>query len=453
MLLKKTFLSLVAASTMVSAAHAEVTSEQYAQAFGKVKKTYSERLEKIKTAKNADQWDESFHEMEAFIANPGDTDTDGVALCAQLKSVDGYELEYLGSIIDSPRTVKSLKSCRAELLTKLTFIARFRKEKHNAVSDAALAKIPQFGTELRVIDTNRDRFSFEGLGPKEIMITFDDGPKKGTTEDILKILDRAKIKAAFFNIGGNSKGNANLVKNVLDAGHVLGSHTYSHSISMAYKVKCGRISYEQFLAEMISGHVAVHDAQNYIDPFFRFPNGDADSDMRKNVKELGLKDFRWNADSHDWQFASGTTGQTRAERILKTFVAELKGEEVRDNNGKVIMEAKPKGLRERGIVLFHDIHPQTVEALPLILNWLADNNYKIVLLTPPNYQREESPMVDQAHSYMHSHGVRLEDMMPPLDAGKNVLYVPNFQAGVNFFEMFPQLSRPQLVPNPASCRK
>ncbi|QDK36935.1 polysaccharide deacetylase family protein [Bdellovibrio sp. NC01] len=453
MLLRKTFLSLIAASAMASAAHADVTPEQYAQSFSKVKNTYTERLEKIKTAKNANQWDESFHEMEAFMSNPGESDTDGIALCAQLRTVDSYELEYLGSIIESPRTVKSLKSCRAELLTKLTFIAKFRKEKHNVVSDEQLAKIPAFGTELRMIDNSRDRYSFEGLNEKEIMITFDDGPKKGTTEDILKILAKAQIKAAFFNIGMNSRVNKPLVKSVLDAGHILGSHTYSHSISMAYKVKCGRISYEQFLAELISGHVAVHDAQNYIDPYFRFPNGDADSDMRKNVKELGLKDFRWNADSHDWQFASGSGGESRSQRILKTFVAELRGEEVRDNNGKILFEAKPKGLRNRGIVLFHDIHAQTVEALPLILNWLKENNYKIVLLTPPNYRHEESPMVDQAHSFMNSHNVAIEDMMPPLDGSKNVLYVPTFQAGVDFHEMFPQLSRPQLVPNPASCRK
>lgn len=410
---------------------------EYNKEYARITKIYSNIMKGIEAAKNADEWDIQFHKLQDLVGHPGDLKYSNVAMCAHLKSIGAEELEYVGSIIESESSQVSLKECRPELLNKIHFASKFRRASFDLDSD--IQNIRPLPFEERELDESRDRFSFEGLGPKEVMLTFDDGPRASTTPRVLAALKQAGVKAAFFNLGGNALSNPSLVKRVLSEGHILGSHTYRHTLMMALNTRCGEIPYDHFLSEMIAGHVGVFEAGKYIDPYFRFPNGDADQDMRRNIKELGLKDFRWNVDTQDWQFSSGSYPDVEARRqaILKSFVKDLKG------------EGKPAGLRDRGIVLFHDIHAQTVDALPVILNYLADNGYKVVLLTPSSRQspnQQSFPLVTQAKEYLSRHRLSLTAMLPPANTDGQAIMKADFVSKVDFFDMFPQMTRPELVP-------
>ncbi|HEX7674963.1 MAG TPA: polysaccharide deacetylase family protein [Bdellovibrio sp.] len=450
----KSLLSVLAVAGLYSSGSfaQNVQSTEYLKEMKRIKAEYSKGMKQIAAAKNGNEWDERYHQLQGFMGSPGPSALSNQALCDHLKTIDANELEYVGSIIESDATSKSLAGCRTALLNKIQFNLKNRHASFDMESD--IANIRPIAFEIREVDENRDRFSYEGLGPKEVMLSFDDGPRASTTPHILDMLKKAGVKAAFFNLGSNALSNKKLVSRVLEEGHILGSHTFTHTLMMASKVRCGKISYDQFLAEMISGHIGVYNAQNYVDPFFRFPNGDADSDMRRNVKELGLKDFRWNADSHDWFYSPGVISdyEKRRQTILRTFVMELKGEKVVDNTGHVIFQEKPASMKDRGIVLFHDIHQQTVDTLPLILNYLADNGYKVVLLTSANYRHERSTVVEQADQYMHSHGISMSQILPPRTADGQVYDSSAFKAKVDFYSLMPQLTKPELVPvGPEVC--
>lgn len=271
------------------------------------------------------------------------------------------------------------------------------------------------------------------------MLTFDDGPRKKTTPQILAALQKAGVKAAFFNTGVSVVDNKEVAQNILKQGHILGSHTYYHTLMMGQNLNRGKMAYDQFLTEIISGHLAVYSAGKYIDPYFRFPNGCSNQNMARNVSELGLKNFRWSIDSHDWEFSRGSY-EERRQKILNSFVMAL------------------KASRNRGIVLMHDIHQQTVDTLPLILNYLAENNFKIVLLMPNHRDttpEQRLPLVTQALNYLNDHNMTFMDIRPPApqsdQKGRQLLDL-NFNANVDFFEMFPQLSYQEHETNPkASC--
>src|SRR5687768_7597270 len=66
------------------------------------------------------------------------------------------------------------------------------------------------------------------IHPKELYLTFDDGPIPGPTEFALETLGKVSVKATFFCIGDNIRKNQNVFKRILADGHTVGNHTYNH---------------------------------------------------------------------------------------------------------------------------------------------------------------------------------------------------------------------------------
>ena len=415
----------------------DLDKAQFNAEYKRVAGVYTGMISDIEKAKSGDQWDESYHKLQHFVSSPGSGKFANLALCAHLKTLKPSELEYVGGIIDSNMSAESLKSCRSELIGKIELAGTMGKEAYDVDSEMANIRPIQF--EERTIDEARAMFSNQGFGDKEVMLTFDDGPRRKTTPIILDYLNRAGVKAAFFNTGSSATQFPEVAQRILSEGHILGSHTYYHTLMMGRETSRGKMAYNQFLSEMITGHLAIHATTGYIDPFFRFPNGCSNKNMARNVHELGLKNFRWSVDSQDWQFSRGEF-ESRRQNILKTFVMGL------------------KASKNRGIILMHDIHQQTVDALPLILNYLSDNGFKVVLLKPSNRDIADSqnlPLISQGESYLSDKGMTFADVRPeaPIaDAKGHTLYNLKFKTKVNFFEMFPQLTYSNVPTDPkANC--
>lgn len=407
----------------------EQNKAQFIQEYLRVSDVFTGLFGKLEKSKSGDEWDENYHQLQHFIGNPGSSKNSKLAMCNQLKSLSSSELEYLGSIVDSGIAKDSLKSCRSELLGKIEYFGNQNKMAFAMEGESESIRPIRF--EERLIDEHREVFSNQGFAEKEVMLTFDDGPRSKTTPIILDDLAKAGVKAAFFNTGASVVENKNVAKRILSEGHILGSHTYYHTLMMGREVNRDKMAYDQFLAEMISGHLTVSAAAGYIDPFFRFPNGCSNQNMARNVAELGLKNFRWSVDSQDWQFSRGTYDYRRTQ-ILKTFVAAL------------------RASHNRGIVLMHDIHQQTVDVLPLILNYLSDNGFKVVLLKPANRvvapPGQNLPVVTQGQSYLKEKGLSLADILPEKpknDEKGEPIYDLRFKTRVDFLDMYPQLTYQQ----------
>lgn len=194
------------------------------------------------------------------------------------------------------------------------------------------------------------------LAPKEVVLTFDDGPMPWITKSILDTLDRFCTKATFFSVGRMAIAYPASVKDVLARGHTLGGHTWSHPLNLK------RRSLARAKDEIERGFSAIAMAAGQpIAPFFRFP-GLSDSDpMMAHLQERGIAAFTVDVVSNDSYISS-------PDRLISYTLDQVE-------------------KRQGGIVLFHDIKSATAKALPSILAGLKARGYKVV------HMRSKTPLV------------------------------------------------------------
>jgi peptidoglycan/xylan/chitin deacetylase (PgdA/CDA1 family) len=185
------------------------------------------------------------------------------------------------------------------------------------------------------------------LGPKEVVLTFDDGPMPSITKPILDTLDKFCTKATFFSVGRMAIAYPAMTKEIMARGHTLGTHTWSHPLNLK------RSGLDRARDEIERGFSAVAMAAGQpIAPFFRFP-GLSDSDpMLAHLQSRGIAAFTVDVVSND-SFISDPGRLT--ERTIAHTVA-----------------------RDGGILLFHDIKRTTATALPEILRQLKERGFKVV---------------------------------------------------------------------------
>lgn len=185
------------------------------------------------------------------------------------------------------------------------------------------------------------------LRNKEVLLTFDDGPWP-TTPKVLAALAEQCVKATFFIIGKHATYYPEILKQVAEGGHTIGSHTWSHA-------DLGRknITAEQAKEEIEKGISAINmSLGTQSAPFFRFVALRHPPELVTYLGERNIAIFSTDLDSFDFK-------ARRPEQVVNTVMNKLK------KSGK-------------GIVLMHDLQTQTAEALPELLKQLKDGGYKVV---------------------------------------------------------------------------
>jgi peptidoglycan/xylan/chitin deacetylase (PgdA/CDA1 family) len=184
----------------------------------------------------------------------------------------------------------------------------------------------------------------------EVVITFDDGPHPEYTRQILAALAEQCTKATFFEVGEMIKEFPAIAKEVQAAGHTVGTHTWSHR-------NLGSISIDRAKSQIESTiNLANTTLPEGVAPFFRFPYLSDPKRVREYLASRNIAVMGIDADSHDWAVRS-------PEKVYKNIFAGL------DKSGG-------------GILLFHDIHPQTAKAIPGVLAELNKRGFKVVHLVP-----------------------------------------------------------------------
>ncbi len=194
----------------------------------------------------------------------------------------------------------------------------------------------------------------------KVYLTFDDGPSS-YTNDILDILQCYDVKATFFVLGKEKDSAKEAMKRIVEEGHTLGMHSYSHKYKEIYR------SVEDFSADFERIRQLLIDVTGVDSKFYRFPGGSSnkvsDVDMHQfttYLQEQGIVYFDWNAASGD--------GENRLWDADTLIENSLKGIE----------------KRETTVLLLHDSVDKrtTVEALPrLIENIMAMEDTVILPIT------------------------------------------------------------------------
>ena len=199
---------------------------------------------------------------------------------------------------------------------------------------------PGFGFEhFKQLDFLRD---------KEVVLTFDDGPWLVNTPAVLKALADECTTGIFFSIGKHATYYPEILKQVAAAGHTIGSHTWSHATLTNKK-----LTDQQRIDEIEKGFSAVKWALGASpSPFFRFPALQHPPTMVTYLGTRNIAMFSCDLDSFDFKARN-------AQQVIDVTMKKL------DKQGK-------------GIILMHDFHKHTAEALPALLKRLKDGGYKVV---------------------------------------------------------------------------
>jgi peptidoglycan/xylan/chitin deacetylase (PgdA/CDA1 family) len=193
------------------------------------------------------------------------------------------------------------------------------------------------------------------LAPKEVVLTFDDGPWPGTTPRVLDALKRECVRASFFLLGRNAMAHEDLARREIAEGHTVASHTFSHPL-------LNRMPLAAAKAEIDRGFASV-DAALYgkateipTTPFFRFPGFASSTALLDFLERRGIVVFGADLWASDWNPMSS---DQQLQLVLRR-IAATRG----------------------GIVLLHDTKTQTAAMLPMLLRSLKHGGYHIVHVVP-----------------------------------------------------------------------
>jgi len=194
-----------------------------------------------------------------------------------------------------------------------------------------------------------------------IYLTFDDGPS-ARTEEILDILKEKDVKATFFVIGTQDEAGKATLRRIVEEGHTLAMHSYSHAYSKIYA------SVEDYLADMYQLFTQIKEVTGQTPSLFRCPGGSINGYNQGIYQELlaemlrrGFVPFDWNVSSED----AATNGMVPAETLAANVI-------------------RGASNVQRGIVLMHDSAQKTttVQALPAVIDRLREQGFQLKALTP-----------------------------------------------------------------------
>ena len=204
-------------------------------------------------------------------------------------------------------------------------------------------------------------YSANSAPNKTAYLTFDDGPS-GNTDIILQTLQEENVKATFFVVGTDNADNLARMRRIVQEGHTIGMHSYSHSYKKIYA------SVEAFLKDMYQVFNLIKDTTGVTPTCFRFPGGSINSYNKAVYKDIKAEMIRRGFVPYDWNVSSGDASTTKyTPEQLTGYVL----------NGI--------GSKSRIIVLMHDSSSKenTAQAVRQIIIGIREKGF---IFAPLDYQ-------------------------------------------------------------------
>ncbi len=189
-------------------------------------------------------------------------------------------------------------------------------------------------------------------GKKKVYLTFDDGPS-ANTDEILDILRQYDVKATFFVVGKTDEASKEAYRRIVEEGHTLGMHSYSHVYDLVYS------SREEFEADMLKLQSYLYEETGVSSRYYRFPGGSSntisDIDMQEFISclhERGIEYYDWNVSNGD-----GAAVTPEVDVLIENIMKDI-------------------GKYETPMILMHDDvnKYRTVEALEELIQKLTEQD-------------------------------------------------------------------------------
>lgn len=187
---------------------------------------------------------------------------------------------------------------------------------------------------------------------KVLYLTFDCGYENGYTSKILDVLKDKNVNAAFFCTLLQVKENPDLIKRMIDEGHIVGNHSVTHP-------SFAEITTEQIKQEILVMQNYLKENFNYSEPYFRFPKGEYNENALKVIGELGYTSVFWSLAYADWDL----NNQKGADFAYETVVSRL---------------------HPGAVILLHSVSPDNANALAKIIDTAQEEGYEFCSLRDYN---------------------------------------------------------------------
>lgn len=195
-----------------------------------------------------------------------------------------------------------------------------------------------------------------------IAMTFDDGPHPSNTPRLLDMLKQRNIKATFYVVGKNVREYPDIVRRILAEGHEIGNHTWDHQALSS-------MSAERVHQELAMTHNAVLEVAGYQIRTMRPPYGATNLRVKQQCyQEFGYPTILWSVDPLDWKRPGSSVV---AQRIISSTHAGA-------------------------IILSHDIHEPTINAMPQTLDALLNKGYRFVTVSQLLNMQSTAPVAAPA---------------------------------------------------------
>lgn len=218
-------------------------------------------------------------------------------------------------------------------------------------------------------------FCREKTDRKVVYLTFDDGPHPPETERVLDVLRERGARATFFLIGSKVSGNEAVLRRMLEDGHALGLHTYSHAGTFPL------LSFDKMLADVNEGKRAVERVSGKKISLFRPPFGVTNPTIAKVIRTLGLHTVGWDVRSFDTMFCKSSEHSCK-ESGYSCKQSEHSCKQSGHDWYLPVVERIMKQVRPGSVILLHDRLDGARDLLSLLLDSLAASGYDFTCALP-----------------------------------------------------------------------
>ena len=241
------------------------------------------------------------------------------------------------------RNVKTRKQHRNLIIKETNHIREFKRK------DLDVAEKVEFDrNRLSTISFTKEKqlqnnIEIDCSSQKCIAITFDDGPIPANTNRLLDYLKERNVPATFYMVGSLVQSYPEVVKRAYQEGHEIGNHTWNHP-------DLTKIPLEKVFLEIDSTNNIIENTIGQKPATLRPPFGSINQQL---LDKIDIPVVNWSIDTLDW----------------------------RDRDPDLIAKRAIAGARRDGIILLHDLHSTTVDAVPYILDTLISQDYKFVTVS------------------------------------------------------------------------
>lgn len=179
-----------------------------------------------------------------------------------------------------------------------------------------------------------------------VSLTFDDGPHPVYTPELLRILAQHGVKATFFLTGENIEKYPQIARDIVEAGHSVGGHTFSHG-------DITRMAYSELSNELVTTRSLIMDATGTDSILFRPPQGRFNLRTLRTTGALGFTTVHWSVTYSDY---------------------------LKDGLNPLLERYQRRPIRLRDIVLLHDNNRYTLEILGVVLEGMVGTSLNFISL-------------------------------------------------------------------------